>query len=116
MRKRIAFSIMDTTLGYKTLKSCRLHVELLLRNPAMFFLLCERSIEYLMLGLISCNNIHLIRIATPMTVWFQLLFSSNTKTFPNFMGVLMFYDVYKKVGKHNDIHLLRIATRNATKQ
>ena len=64
----------------------------------------------------KCNNIHLIRIATPMTVWFQLLFSSNTKTFPNFMGVLMFYDVYKKVGKHNDIHLLRIATRNATKQ
>ena len=65
---------------------------------------------------VKSNKIHSIRIATPMTVWFQLLFTLNTKMFPNFMGVLMFYDVYKKVGKHNDIHLLRIATRNATKQ
>ena len=76
MRKRItcgAFSIMDTKLGYKTLISCRLHVELLLRNPAMFFLLCERSIEYLMLGLISCNNIHLILQNTNSNLTFSFI-------------------------------------------
>ena len=73
MRKRIAFSIMDTVLGYKTLRACRLHVELLLRNPAMFFLLCERSIEYLMFSLISCNNIHLILQNTNSNLTFSFI-------------------------------------------